>query len=611
MTVDLAKRGTIREERPDLLKYLVNEEDGELSCGSHKRINIKCPKCFQIKEIITSHFTNNGFSCNTIRCVNNKNSTKNTIEKERPDLIEYLVNIKDKNLTCGSNKKISVKCPICGKVKSTKVIVRNLCNQKFNCENTICSNNVHIRSAKSKVKKHRLQVGETINNMLVLKQIRISNNKIKAYELKCNLCNGIHIMRETDLITKQCNCPTCTNRKVIKGINDIATTHPELVKYFKDKNQCYKYTRGSHKKVTIVCPICNSEKKIMICSIPNEYSCDNNQCTNYYHNKISNTKHMNMILNNDYLGETHPQLIKYLKNKEDKFFSRGSKQKITVKCPICGNEKETRLLYLTNQGFSCSSCGDGNSYPNKFMESLIRQSGFEFFTEHRFDWAIKNNTHKIYDVYIPNLSCIIENHGGQHYKRSFEKIGGRTLEEEQENDKLKKELAKENGIKDYFEIDCRKSELNWIKNSIIKSGLLELLKLTEDDIDWTECHKYAVKSKVYYACELWNDGLSIKDISTKLCVNNNTITKYLQQGKELRLCDYQEYKARIRGKNTRLVCINNKIFYSIAECARYCNVNRRIMNKWLLNPVKMPQKYIDLGLRYATEEDLNTHELVS
>ena len=78
MTLNLrVKRGTIREERPDLLQYLVNEEDGEFTCGSHKRINIKCPKCFQIKEIITSHFTNNGFSCNTIGCVNNKNSTKN------------------------------------------------------------------------------------------------------------------------------------------------------------------------------------------------------------------------------------------------------------------------------------------------------------------------------------------------------------------------------------------------------------------------------------------------------------------------------------------------------------------------------------------------------
>ena len=453
-----------------------------------------------------------------------------------------------------------------------------------------------------RTKEYRLKTGEIINDMIILNQTRISNNKVKAYELKCKYCNSIHTIREYDLIKKQCSCPTCSNRKITIGVNDVATTNPELMLYFKDKTQCYKYTKGSKQKVVTICPICKSEKVMMISSINSEYSCNNKQCKNYFRNKINDTKHVNRVLKDDYLEITHPYVIKFLKNKEDRFYSHGSKQKVIVKCPRCGTEKEMRILHLTERGFSCSTCGDGNSYPNKFIECLVRQSRFEFFTEQRFDWSIYDNTYKIYDIYIPSLNCIVENHGKQHYERGFEYVGGRTLEDEQINDKLKREIALKNSIQNYFEIDCRKSSLNWIRDSIVKSGLLDLLHLEENNVNWQECNKYAVKSKMYSTCELWNNGSSVKDISIKLCVNNNTITKYLQQGREMKLCDYQEYKARVRGKNTRLVCLNSKIFYSIAECARHCNVDRRIMNKWLLNPAKMPQEYIDLGLRYYNPE---------
>ena len=51
------------------------------------------------------------------------------------------------------------------------------------------------------------------------------------------------------------------------------------------------------------------------------------------------------------------------------------------------------------------------------------------------------------------------------------KLGGRTLEEEQENDELKKSLAIKNGIKDYLVIDCRESEMEFIKSNILKSQL--------------------------------------------------------------------------------------------------------------------------------------------
>ena len=66
-----------------------------------------------------------------------------------------------------------------------------------------------------------------------------------------------------------------------------------------------------------------------------------------------------------------------------------------------------------------------------------------------FEYAFKlgMNIAIVYDFYIPELEAIIEVHGSQHYGQGFEKVGGRTLEEEQINDRLKEDLAKQNGIK--------------------------------------------------------------------------------------------------------------------------------------------------------------------
>lgn len=45
-------------------------------------------------------------------------------------------------------------------------------------------------------------------------------------------------------------------------------------------------------------------------------------------------------------------------------------------------------------------------------------------------------------------------------------------------------MALAHGIKNYFEIDCRNSDIGFIKNNIINSGLLEILNVKEKDINW-------------------------------------------------------------------------------------------------------------------------------
>ena len=48
---------------------------------------------------------------------------------------------------------------------------------------------------------------------------------------------------------------------MVKGINDIATTRPDLAKYIQDKSLIYKISRGSEKPINFECPVCHTISK--------------------------------------------------------------------------------------------------------------------------------------------------------------------------------------------------------------------------------------------------------------------------------------------------------------------------------------------------------------
>ena len=64
-------------------------------------------------------------------------------------------------------------------------------------------------------------------------------------------------------------------------------------------------------------------------------------------------------------------------------------------------------------------------------------------------------------------------------------------------------------------------------------------------------------------------------------------------------------EANKRGNNSsaiRVVC-NSVFFTCIKDCAEYYQERSSNMRRWLKGTRKMPQKFIDLGLRYATQEE--------
>lgn len=346
-----------------------------------------------------------------------------------------------------------VKVDVDGYIKDKIIYVGQIKHNRLgDCVNVITS-------------RFKYNSGDIVNNIQVLECVHDKNGH-KYYHCKC-LIDGYEWDLREDHLKNGHGCPVCVNKVVMKGVNDIATTNPEYIKYFIDVNDAYIHTASSNK---------------------------------------------------------------YIK----------------FKCPYCGDIKKHRIADITERGFSCMACGDSVSYPNKYMYNFLKQlfDSKEIQLEHKFDWSkfvpvSWNSEGKLmrYDVYIPMFNMIIENHGAQHY----DKTGFNSKEplwKIQENDKAKRQVAIDNDIYYYIEIDCRNSESNYIKNSIMNSELPNIFGFNESDIDWDECDKYASGSLLIKASEYWNSGTyNIKEIANQFGLHPDTIRRYIKKARSLNLIE--------------------------------------------------------------------------
>lgn len=281
------------------------------------------------------------------------------------------------------------------------------------------------------------------------------------------------------------------------------------------------------------------------------------------------------------VATTAPWMIDYFVDKEDaKRYSKRSDKKAKFKCLECGEEKEVSISNMYRDGhFKCPICGDGIKYPEKFMYTLLKQLNIEFIyqpSSATFNWC----RNRRYDFYIPKYSMIIETHGIQHYEESQR---GRSLKEEQENDRLKEQLAKDNGIEHYIVIDCRYSELEWIKNSILNSELNELLDLSK--VDWLKCKEFSLKTLIKQVCDYWNqkeEWETTKDLSKIYKIHQATVSRYLAKGLDLGWCDYnaEEEKIKILNKKKKRVAVfrNDEYLYKAESIKELSNQSEDLFN---------------------------------
>ena len=329
-----------------------------------------------------------------------------------------------------------------------------------------------------------------------------------------------------------------------------------------------KNTRGLYK-----CKICGREHFIKNATFKNslqicENNCNGNGCGNG-----------TVIIGYNNLMITHPQLVEYFMNKEDVYINtNGTKKKVEACCIHCGYKKEISITNLVRHGFGCNRCGDGISYPEKVMMNVLEDLDINFKFQFKFDDYKQQYR---YDFHLIDLDTIIEVHGGQHYRSGYGYM--KTYEEEHENDMYKYDLAILHGYecnRNYFVIDARESNIEWLKNNIEQCNLFEQFDLS--NIDWQEIDVKSQKSLKIEICNYWreqktiNKDLTTTDVAQCFGVDKNTIVRYLKWGNENGFCKYDaKEEAKIaNGKKTNK---RKKYWVSLGEAVYFINDKKEVV----------------------------------
>lgn len=351
-----------------------------------------------------------------------------------------------------------------------------------------------------------------------------------------------------------------------KEENMIINKAPWLIEFFADKNDAYKLSCHSNSKTWFVCPKCGKKIFSSVAHIYDRKGFHLNKCTKR--------------IPEDTIGYKAPWMLKYLVDKSNGSAFYTSNKYADFKCPDCGNLKHSKIQNVYNAGrYYCPICSDSISYPNKFLRSIMSQLNVNCKYEYKAEWTCNRK----YDCYFEmnNNKYLIEMDGIQHFENRF-----RDLDYEVKNDRLKDELAENNGY-NLIRIDCRKSEIEYIRNNIENSLLSKLFDLSV--IDWNKCNKFSFNSNKVEVCEYFmkNPNQSIDDIADRFSLSHNCVLNYLKSGTKVGLCNYSAEKAKIE-KNKKSLASNIKNgntfqfdvykdnsfiahFVSASEAARYLN----------------------------------------
>ena len=243
--------------------------------------------------------------------------------------------------------------------------------------------------------------------------------------------------------------------------------------------------------------------------------------------------------------------------KEAKKIAKNSTKKINFKCSQCNIVKKMAPYTLIKHGIMCPKCSKGTSYPELFMMAYLEVKGIEYEYQKVFD----DLPNRRFDFYLPKENVVIETHGAQHYSNSS---AWNNLNTTTQSDKEKQGYCRANNIS-YTEIDARKSNFKFIKDSVTDSNLSNInSKENELILKHIENNKrYCTKEIV----KLYKEGRSTIEIAKIYNISYTTISNILlKNGISIRTVK------QARSKPVR--CVNtNEIFNSISEACVELNIS--------------------------------------
>lgn len=164
-----------------------------------------------------------------------------------PELIAQLVNPSDAKLSAGSNQKVKWQCPT--HPNHTWYASPNTRKRSPNC--AICTNKVVIPGVNDLLTTNPEFTNEIEN---IDQALTLSSGSHKKINWICSI-NNEHKWTASIVSRVKYNagCPICSGRVPQIGVNDLATTNPELAKELIDKQLATTVGPGSTKKLKWQC----------------------------------------------------------------------------------------------------------------------------------------------------------------------------------------------------------------------------------------------------------------------------------------------------------------------------------------------------------------------
>lgn len=260
-------------------------------------------------------------------------------------------------------------------------------------------------------------------NPELIKEWDFEKNKIKPDEITSG--SGLNVWWKCDkghawksiIVNRTKNgkrgCPTCANRVLLKGFNDLATINPELVKewdYEKNKIKPNEVIAGSTKKVwwkcdkghewcaTIVsrtkrhfCPVCNSNKQTSISEKSIVYYLKKANVDLLENYKI-NKKELDVFIPNKNIGIEYDG--QYFHRNIEKDLDKNKlceKNNITL---IRIREPELPLLNSTSIDFRIDTLTHDHSYMNNIIKELL-----DYLRIKNIDVDVERDFNEIYSLF--------------------------------------------------------------------------------------------------------------------------------------------------------------------------------------------------------------------
>ncbi len=369
-------RNDLVTTHPDLAKGMVDADPTHFSMGSDKKVNWKCELGHVWKTSISHRV--NGTECPY--CKGNKVlSGFNDLKSTNPVLAKEADGWDPAKTAPMSHKKRKWKC-VNNHTFFATVASRNL--NKTGCP--FCSGRNPVKGINDlgtiNPTLAKEAVGWDPSNFLPGSRMKVDWKCTRGHNWKARIANrGKHNQ----------GCPYCGNKKILKGYNDLATTHPEIAK------QAYNFDPSS-----IIGG--NNRLHTWKCELGHIYKTSPHKKTSQNANCPYCSGHQVLKGFND-VKTKFPELVSEIFGWDPEKYSWGSGVKVWWIC-IHGHKWKTTISSRTSGNkTSCPTCSTSGFDPN--------ENGFLYFL-----------IQPIWEIYQIGITNNPEKRLKQHRKNGFETI---------------------------------------------------------------------------------------------------------------------------------------------------------------------------------------------